>query len=68
MAEGTEAFDLRAAAELEAALKEQARLGDALARVAGTSAEFAAYTRLQEATRRVSRFEGALGEARPAAG
>ena len=68
MAERTDAAELRAAAQLEDALKEQARLGDALERVAGTSAEFAAYTRLQEATRRVSRFAGALGEAQPSAG
>jgi hypothetical protein len=49
--------DQDAAASLVAALKEQARLGDALTRVAGTSSEFAAFARLEEATRRVTECE-----------
>jgi hypothetical protein len=42
---------------LEAALVEQARLGDAFARLAGSQAEQAAYLRLQAASLRVSRCD-----------
>ena len=45
-----------AATGLDAALKEQARLTDALARAAGTSSEFAAFARLEDATRRVNQW------------
>jgi hypothetical protein len=39
---------------LDAALADQARLGDDYARMAGTSAEQSAYVRLHAASRRVS--------------
>jgi hypothetical protein len=53
-----------AAKGLAAALQEQARLGDALSRAAGTSSEFAAFARLEDATRRVSEWNRLLAEQR----
>lgn len=46
-----------AVSRLEAALREQARLGDAFARLAGTQAEQSAYLRLQAASLHVSRCD-----------
>jgi hypothetical protein len=54
--------DQSAAPSLDAALKEQARLTDALARATGTSSEFAAFARLEDATRRVNQWNRTHGE------
>jgi hypothetical protein len=49
-----------AVSRLEAALNEQARLGDDFQQAVGTSAEQASYARLQVASRRVSECDRAV--------
>ena len=58
----------KAVAQLESALTEQARLGEAYERSVGTSAEQASYIRLQAATLSVSTRDRVVKNFRPLEG